>query len=410
MGGSQGVKDQDGVFKDGVRADGFKADGLEEGGIKDDGLNSGHGSNLATVIRRVRPAKPLRRVGESMGFVREDEPDGQGGVVATRTYFLVGSECRFSCSMCDLWKYTLDDPVTPLGSLVAQIDALEQQCSSVQPQGFEGASETGKEWLKLYNAANFFDERNVASLEREWISERCAKYSRVIVENHAALFQSKSVQQETLRFRDRLKGELEVALGLETIDPNAMKLLNKSMRLDQFEAAVDFLRGEGIHSRAFVLLGPPGTEANEQKDWALKACLQATQWGVGRSCVIPTRKGNGWTDLQFGNGGWVPPKAEDLEDVLDELLLSRTIEPQSLPLTSVVRPVYTVDLWDWELLTGPCTRQASSEQATDRYSSCRYSSCEIACRTVRKHRLEQMNLLQDIIPRVNGGKCLCPEG
>jgi len=57
------VKDQDGVLKDGV-----KADGLEEGGIKDDGLNRGHGSNLATVIRRERPAKPLRRVGESMGF------------------------------------------------------------------------------------------------------------------------------------------------------------------------------------------------------------------------------------------------------------------------------------------------------------------------------------------------------
>ena len=162
MGGGQGVKDQDGVSQDGVKADGVKADGLEEGGIKDDGLKSAHGSNLATVIRRVRPAKPLRRVGESMGFVQEDEPDGQGGVVATRTYFLVGSECRFSCSMCDLWKYTLDDSVTPLGSLVAQIDALEQQCSSVQRQGFEGASETGKEWLKLYNAANFFDERNVA--------------------------------------------------------------------------------------------------------------------------------------------------------------------------------------------------------------------------------------------------------
>lgn len=401
MGGGRGVKDQDDVLNDDI----LKSDGPRGGGLQEDGLNSAHGSKPATDIRRVRPAKPVRRAGESMGFVREDEPDGQGGVVATRTYFLVGSECRFSCSMCDLWKYTLEDSVTPLGSLVAQIDALEQQCSSVQQKEFAGASETGKEWLKLYNAANFFDERNVASLEREWISERCAKYSRVIVENHAALFQSKSVQQETLRFRDRLKGELEVALGLETIDPNGMKLLNKSMRLDQFEAAIDFLRREGIHSRAFVLLGPPGTEANEQKDWVLKACSQATRWGVGRSCVIPTRKGNGWTDLQFANGGWVPPKADDLEDVLDELLLSRAIEPQSPPLTSVVRPVYTVDLWDWELLAGPCTRRASSEHPTDRYTS-----CEVSCRTVRKHRLERMNLLQDILPRVNGGKCLCPEG
>ncbi len=371
----------------------------------EDGLNSPQGSNRATDIRGVRPAKPLRRAGESMGFFLENEPDGQGGVVATRTYFLVGSECRYSCSMCDLWKYTLKESVTPLGSLVAQIDDLEQQCASIQQMEFERPLVRGKEWLKLYNAANFFDERNVASLERQWIAERCTRYSRVIVENHAALFQSKSVQQETLRFRDRLKGELEVALGLETIDPCAMKVLNKSMRLEQFEAAIDFLRRESIHSRAFILLGPPGTAAQEQKDWALKTCLQATRWGVGRSCVIPTRKGNGWTDLQFANGEWVPPKAEDLEDVLDELLISRTIESRSTPLTSVVRPVYTVDLWDWELLTGPCKRRASSEQIVD--SS---SSWGMSCRTVRKHRLEQMNLLQEIVPRVYRDECLCPEG
>ena len=371
----------------------------------EDGLNSPQGSNRATDIRGVRPAKPLRRAGESMGFVRENEPDGQGGVVATRTYFLVGSECRYSCSMCDLWKYTLKESVTPLGSLVAQIDDLEQQCASIQQKEYELPLVRGNEWLKLYNAANFFDERNVASLERQWIAERCARYSRVIVENHAALFQSKSVQQETLRFRDRLKGELEVALGLETIDPCAMKVLNKSMRLEQFEAAIDFLRRESIHSRAFILLGPPGTAAKEQKDWALKTCLQATRWGVGRSCVIPTRKGNGWTDLQFANGEWVPPQAEDLEDVLDELLISRTIESRSTPLTSVVRPVYTVDLWDWELLTGPCKRRASSEHIAE--SS---SSWGMACRTVRKHRLEQMNLLQEIVPRVYRDECLCPEG
>ena len=371
----------------------------------EDGWNSPQGSNRATDIRGVRPAKPLRRAGESMGFVRENEPDGQGGVVATRTYFLVGSECRYSCSMCDLWKYTLKESVTPLGSLVAQIDDLEQQCASIQQKEYELPLVRGNEWLKLYNAANFFDERNVASLERQWIADRCARYSRVIVENHAALFQSKSVQQETLRFRDRLKGDLEVALGLETIDPCAMKVLNKSMRLEQFEAAIDFLRRESIHSRAFILLGPPGTAAQEQKDWALKTCLQATRWGVGRSCVIPTRKGNGWTDLQFANGEWVPPQAEDLEDVLDELLISRTIESRSTPLTSVVRPVYTVDLWDWELLTGPCTRRASSEHIAE--SS---SSWGMACRTVRKHRLEQMNLLQEIVPRVYRDECLCPEG
>jgi len=396
MGRGRGVKDQDGNAKDGTAKDGTAKDGRTA---------SGQGSNPAARIRRMRPDKPRRRVGESMGFVLEKEPDGRGGVVATRTYFLVGSECCYSCSMCDLWRYTLEESVTPLGSLIAQIDALELQCTSMQRQEFERPSGLGEEWLKLYNAANFFDDRNVASLEREWIAARCARYSRVIVENHAALFQSKNVQQETLRFRDSLQGELEVALGLETIDPCAMKMLNKSMSLEQFEAAIDFLRKEGIRSRAFVLLGPPGTAADEQKAWVLKTCLQATHWGVERSCVIPTRIGNGWTDLQFANGDWVRPKAEDLEDVLDELLNSIAIAPQSPPLTSVERPAYTVDLWDWELLAGPCPRREASEQAIDHSSS-----WEMTCRTLRKNRLEEMNLLQEIVPRVRRSNCLCPEG
>lgn len=360
-------------------------------------------------IRKVRPKKPSRRIGESMGYVRELEADGLGGVVNARTYFLVGSECRFTCSMCDLWKYTLEDRETPKGSLVSQVNALHRDYSHrYDGQGdcerFKcnqvGVLGERREWLKLYNAANFFDNWNVTSEERLAIAQRCGDFERVVVENHAAMFQSGNVRDEVMRFRDRLAGELEIALGLETIEPESMRILNKGMRLDQFHDAVEYLVREGVHSRAFVLLGPPGVPVNESVRWAKAACAQAVAWGVERCCVIPTRAGNGWLDQGKRLGHWRPPSRLELEQVLEGLLIEGEYGEEyegderewlgKLQVSSpnCVCPVYTVDLWDWDLL--------------DR-ENCGFC----ACHSIRKERLSQMNLQQRWIPWANLQSCRC---
>lgn len=379
-------------------------------------------------VRKLRPQKPIRRVGESMGFVRELEADGLGGVVIARTYFLVGSECRFTCSMCDLWKYTLETRKTPEGSLVSQVDALHREYG-LRTAGYEGCerydgSTAGgfggrQEWLKLYNAANFFDHWNVSSEERLAIAQRCGGFERVVVENHAALFQSRAVRDEVLRFRDRLDGELEIALGLETIESESMRILNKGMRLEQFQGAVEFLMREGVHSRAFVLLGPAGVPVGESVRWAKATCEQAVAWGVERCCVIPTRGGNGWLDQGERLGYWKPPTRLELEQVLEGLFIEsgdglgeeyRGKESQGKERDSggagecvgsgecggklqvgppdSVRPVYTVDLWDWDLLER---------------GNCKSS----ACHSIRRERLLQMNLQQRWISWANPQSCRC---
>lgn len=375
-------------------------------------------------IRKLRPQKSSRHVGESMGYVRELEADGLGGVVIARTYFLVGSECRFSCSMCDLWKYTLETRKTPVGSLVSQVDALHRDSVHrtdggevfERNEGNEAGGWGGKrEWLKLYNAANFFDEWNVPSEERLAIVQRCGGFERVVVENHAAMFQSRYVRDEVLRFRDRLEGELEIALGLETIESESMRILNKGMRLEQFQDAIEFLQREGVHSRAFVLLGPPGVPEGESVRWAKATCVQAVAWGVERCCVIPTRRGNGWLDQGERLGYWKPPTQLELEQVLEGLLTESRdgpTEEKSTEEKSVgeypgqesqgeerecggklqvgspdrVRPVYTVDLWDWDLLD-----RSSGESS--------------AWHSIRRERLLQMNLQQRWIPWANLQSC-----
>jgi radical SAM enzyme (TIGR01210 family) len=219
-----------------------------------------------------------------MGWAQELEPDGHGNLISALTYFLLGSECRFSCSMCDLWKYTLDAKKTPVGSLTLQIENLHRRIAHESP------NRNPREWLKLYNASNFFDPANVDPSEHATIAQWCRGFERVIVENHAALLARQNIRDSVLRFRDLLDGELEIAMGLETIDPQGRKWLNKSMSLDQFAKAVEFLGTEAIHVRAFVLLQPLGTPLADSVDWAVRS----SQWVRGEPHLLDSHSDWQW--------------------------------------------------------------------------------------------------------------------
>jgi len=331
--------------------------------------------SLSSKIRRLRPAKPVRIAGESMGWTSEQEPDGLGGLVSCRTYFLVGSECRFTCSMCDLWKYTLREPNTPVGSLSLQIESLHQKVLKERTQSAE------PEWIKLYNASNFFDPANVPLDEYGSIAKLCKPFQRVIVENHASLLSSKKTQESVCRFRDLIDGQLEVAMGLETIDPNGIKWLNKSMSLDQFEQAVEFLIHEEILVRSFVLLQPLGTQIDESVEWAIQSCLQASSWGSQRVSLIPTRSGNGFVESVSKELTWKPPTARQLESAFEALLGSSQANGFEQSRSSI----FTVDLWDWKTLAGTCA----------------------ACSQLRLDRLERMNHRQELIERNQPPGCKC---
>ena len=293
---------------------------------------------LSKQVRAARPPKPIRQAGQSMGWIREMEPDGQGGLVPARTYFLVGSECRFTCSMCDLWKYTLTQDRTPVGSLASQIDELNRQVPALNPQA------RPTEWLKLYNAANFFDSANVDPSEYPAILKQCEGFERLVVENHASLLNSSKTQKLVRRFRDGFDGQLELALGLESIEPNALGWLNKSMSLEQFQAALEFLRSEQIFIRVFVLLQPMGTPIDQSVDWAVASCQAAARWGAHRISLIPTRAGNGFMEDLASRGLWQAPRASQLESALEKLLGH-----------SQRSSIYTADLWDWDSMSGICS-------------------------------------------------------
>lgn len=281
-------------------------------------------------------------------------------IVPTRVVLLAGSECRFTCTMCDLWRHTLDHATSP-GDLITQIDhAIREPWHLPLPVNAE-IENLPQHWIKLYNSSNFFDPYNVPTTDLIPIASRLNDFERVIVENHPRL-----TSESTLEFSTALKGQLEIAMGLETADPAMLRWLNKGMTLDDFQNATRQLQHWSIDIRVFLLLGLPGTTYSE----SLQICLAAIEFaglcGVRHCSIIPTRTDHGPLH-QLSSEHRVPLiTAHDLE-----VALATMVEKSDA--------IITVDLWNWEKLPGHCS----------------------VCRIPRKERLERMCILQKQIPLDN---------
>jgi len=284
-------------------------------------------------------------------FFVEEERSDSGEVVPILTVFLTNRECPWRCLMCDLWKNTLTESVMP-GMIPAQIDyALER--GRPRPQH-----------IKLYNSGSFFDRGAIPKEDYPEIARRVRQFSRVILECHPKL-----VTDEVLRFRDLLGTKLEIAMGLETANPDTLARLNKGMTLDDFAKATAFLRNNDISVRAFILLKPPFTTEEEGVTWAKRSIDFSFDAGVNVACVIPTRPGNGAVDALAARGEFSSPLLASLEEVFDYGL-------------GLKRERAFADLWDLHL----------------------FSNCA-ACFEQRRQRLHQMNLSQRVLPRVECPAC-----
>ena len=62
------------------------------------------------------PVDPLK----PYAFMVEEECSASGELTKVATVFLTSSECVLRCTMCDLWKNTLEQPVEP-GAIGKQI-------------------------------------------------------------------------------------------------------------------------------------------------------------------------------------------------------------------------------------------------------------------------------------------------
>jgi radical SAM enzyme (TIGR01210 family) len=202
--------------------------------------------------------------------------------------------------MCDLWVNTLDETV-PRGAIAAQIRAALSDLPIATQ-------------IKLYNAGSFFDPAAIPPEDDEEIADAVAGFERVIVESHPA-FLAGAYRDRCLRFRDRISGQLEVAIGLETAHPEVLARLNKKMTLEGFRRAADFLHDHDIALRAFILLSPPFMPAVDAIRWACRSLDLAAECGAAVSTVIPTRGGNG--AMEAIGDAFQPPSLRGLEAAVE---------------------------------------------------------------------------------------------
>jgi radical SAM enzyme (TIGR01210 family) len=300
-------------------------------------------------ILALRPPKNAVDPARPYAFLVEPERTRHGQVEATAAIFLTNRECAFRCLMCDLWKNTTAQRV-PDGAIAAQIEyALVRLPDAAH--------------VKLYNAGNFFDAQAIPPADWPYIARLLHSLRTIIIESHPRL-----IDARCLRFRDLLRPELQVAMGLETVHPEVLSRLNKRMTLEDFEKSVRFLNGHGIAVRAFILLRPPFQSEEEGVYWAKKSIRFAFDVGVECCVVIPTRAGNGALDELARRGQFQPPSLVSLEEVLDYGV-------------TVDRGRVFADLWDVE----------------------RFYACP-NCGPERARRMKQLNHTQQQAPAV---VCAC---
>jgi radical SAM enzyme (TIGR01210 family) len=295
----------------------------------------------------------------AQGLIVEEEPAGDGRRTSIATVLLTGRECPWRCTMCDLWRHTIDTD-TPRGAIPAQVAAARTALLDT------GTVVTG---MKLYNAGSFFDPRAVPEADYDAIAASLAGLSHLIVESHPALV-GRRVDRWLAALARQPGGTapaLEVAMGLETAHPDALDRLNKRFTLEGFAAAARALAERGIALRVFLLIAPPFVPAAEQEAWLLASVDAALSCGAAVVSLVPTRPGNGALD-DLAAAGWF--QAPDLD------LIERSFA--SALAHAAGRARIFVDAWDLE-----------------RFATCPW------CVGARRERLVAMNLAQRVLPPVS---------
>jgi len=226
------------------------------------------------------------------GFFQEEELTRSGVVEKHNVILTTNKECSFKCVMCDLWQNTLDYRVKNVVITKQVKDALDELPKAKH--------------LKLYNAGSFFDRQSIPKQDTLDIADELHRreYDSLIVEAHPKL-----IGTPCFEFSEYLQPQLEVAMGLETVDPSVLPRLNKNMTLDDFMRATTKLLEHNIFVRAFILLRTPWQTEEEGVYWAKESIDFAHSIGVECCTVIPTRPSEGMSDFE-------PPLRKSLDEVV----------------------------------------------------------------------------------------------
>ena len=204
------------------------------------------------------------------------------------------------CSMCGYSKDTLGRSATP--------DELAEQLARALSRY------AGEPYVKVYTSGSFLDDREVDPASRTaMVSAFSGRARRFLFETLPEFVEPERIAP----LRDAFRGELEVALGLESTDPTVLgRFVNKGSPPSEYLAAADRLGALGVRRKAYLLLKPPYLTESEAVSDVERSIREAAPHFDALS-VNPVHIQNGTVvEWLYHRGRYRPPWLWSLVDVL----------------------------------------------------------------------------------------------
>ncbi|MCI4342267.1 MAG: archaeosine biosynthesis radical SAM protein RaSEA [Thermoplasmata archaeon] len=204
------------------------------------------------------------------------------------------------CSMCGYAKDTLGRSATP-EELSRQLERALRKYR-------------GEPYVKVYTSGSYLDEREVDADSRGRIAAAFSGRARRFLVETLPEF----VTEERVRsLRESFAGELEVAQGLESTQPEILdRFVNKVSTPAEYLAAADRLRAWGAHPKGYLLLKPPYLTEGEAIDDTVTSVERASPHFETLS-VNPVHIQNGTVvERLFRSGRYRPPWLWSVREVL----------------------------------------------------------------------------------------------
>jgi archaeosine synthase beta-subunit len=204
------------------------------------------------------------------------------------------------CSMCGYAKDTLGRSATP--------EELGQQLAAAL-QAYRS-----EPYVKIYTSGSFLDDREVDPGSRQRFVEAFSGRARRLLFETLPEFAT----PETLGpLHTGFSGEIEVALGLESTQPEVLlRYVNKNSPPEAYLAAADRVRSLGLRAKGYLLLKPPYlTERESIEDVVASVRIAAPHFDA--LSVNPVHIQNGTVvEWLYRRGRYRPPWLWSLAEVM----------------------------------------------------------------------------------------------
>ena len=205
------------------------------------------------------------------------------------------------CSMCGYARDTLGRSATP--------DELATQLATAL------RAYRDEPYVKIYTSGSFLDDREVDPASRVRIVQAFSgRAERLLFETLPEF----ATPETLIPLRDAFAGKLEVALGLESTQPEILlKFVHKNAPPSEYLAAGDRVRSLGIRAKAYLLLKPPYLTEREAIEDVVRS-IGVAQEHFDTISVNPVHiQGGTVVEWLFRRGRYRPPTLWSLAEVID---------------------------------------------------------------------------------------------